>query len=644
MIDNSWAPSPLSKRIAFCAVVALLVAGFLPTVAQNQPPKPQPVEKHYQAARDALSKGDTATANIEVKLALQNNPLDAPAHFLLASLLALQGENDQAIVGFQRAVNLDPANAEALYNLGTMLLWRGEALEASRLLENAVLIRPGHVPSYNNLAKAYFMTGLPEMAIGAYEEALRRDPANAIALKNLAALAAGAGLKEAAASYMKRLESLGLGQTALPAVEPITLLPTWPLATTTLAPPLPSPPAASPAPKPETRVDPEANALRELLRDLSHVTVERRGGRLTLTGWTSSPKEKELLGKIIAGRPDILDLTSDDVGDPHRMIEVDAVLFVVIRQDQQNVGFNFLNLIHTNFTYFANGNANGIGLAAPGTVGSVINLAQHGWLFVAAVDYNVNIANVNNTKVAILARPHLTALSGSPATFIAGADVVFSVSGLNSGDIKPYPVGTTLRVTPTLLRTLHEDGKPQIRLTVEAGRKSLLPNQNLPTAASNATVFDDVQVNSEALVPLDQTLILSGLSQREAQSNINGVPGLMYVPIIKYFFSTKTTIVRDTAVISLLTPRDPAYWSQRNRKELDNFVEMRRAFLRARQGTEAEMQQFREAATLIGASLPNRFARLFSLLSVTNPSASNAKTKPTPSTSTSTCWALRRKK
>jgi Flp pilus assembly protein TadD len=82
-------------------------------------------------------------ANLEVKLALQDNPLDAASHFLLGCLLEQKGEHDQAIVGFQRASTLDPTKPEALYNLGTMLLLRGEAaVPAARLLENAVLIAP----------------------------------------------------------------------------------------------------------------------------------------------------------------------------------------------------------------------------------------------------------------------------------------------------------------------------------------------------------------------------------------------------------------------------------------------------------------------------------------------------------------------
>jgi tetratricopeptide (TPR) repeat protein len=214
-----------------------------PAAAKVQPSQPQPPGVHYQAARAALMGGNMEKANLEAKLALQDNPLDAASHFLLGCLLVRKGENDQAIVGFQRALAVDPTNHEALYNLGTMLLWRGEAVPASHLLENAVLIRPDHVPSYNNLAKAYFQAGLPELTVAAYEEVLRLDPSNAIALKNLLLLSEAVGFHDAAATYQRRLKTLGsslAAKTTIGAGEPITLLPTWPLATAAAGSPLPA--------------------------------------------------------------------------------------------------------------------------------------------------------------------------------------------------------------------------------------------------------------------------------------------------------------------------------------------------------------------------------------------------------------------
>ena len=583
-------------------------AGLQPAAAQVQPPKPQPPEKHYEAARAALMGGDRAKALREVKLALQDNPLDAASHFLLGCLLEQTGENDQAIVGFDRASALDPASPAALYNLGTMLLWRRETVPASRLLENAVLIRPDHVPSYNNLAKAYFLAGLPELAVATYGEALRRDPSNAIALKNLLLLTEAAGIHDAAATYRRRLEALRLDPAPKPPVGtagPMTLLPSRPVEVAAVA--TEQSPVAAPAPG-ISRDDTEANALRELLRDLPHVTVERRAGRLTVTGWTSGPKERAMLDRILGKPSAVLDLTNDDTGDPQRMIEIDAVLFIVRGLVDQNLGFNFLKQINITFNYFATDHAReGTGFSAPRVVGAALAGLQSGWIFGAAADYVVNIANALNEQVAVLARPHLTALSGTSAKFLAGGELIFKVSGLNSGDIKIYPFGTTLTVTPTLLRMPAEGGTPRVHLAVEAGRTSILNILSIAEDPNQPTPFDKVTVASQAVLSVGQTLILSGLSQRESRKGRSGVPILMDIPILKYFFSTETLLQSDSAVIILLTPRDPAFWDERNRQATAEFVEKRRAFLRARQGTQEDMRRFRERYPDWDKIPPNRF-------------------------------------
>jgi Tfp pilus assembly protein PilF len=546
-----------------------------------------------------------------VKLAIQENPLDAPSHFLLGNLLEREGERDQAIVAYQQAVALDPTNPDALYNLGTMLLWRGEVVPASLPLESAVSIRPDHVPSYNNLAKAYFLAGLPELAVASYEEVLRRDFSNAIALKNLLLLAEAAGNHDAAATYRRRLEASGPGRAAKPAIDAgkaNTQLPTWPLGTAAAGSPPPTPLPATPVGLPQPPPDEEADAFRELLRDLPHVKVERRAGRITVTGYTSGPKERAMLDRILGKPAEVLDLTGDDTGDPQRMIEFDAVLFVLTGLDQENVGFNFLKLINTNFNYFASGNKSaGTGYTAPPALtGVVTGISQSGWIFSAAASYSVNIANASDERVSVLARPHLTALNGTTARFLAGGELVYRVSGNISGDIKPYPFGTTLNVTPTLLRTPAEDGTPRVHVKVEAGRLSVLalldadPNQPTP--------FTKVTVASEAVLTLGQTLILSGLSQRESRTGLSGVPYLRDIPILKYFFSTRTTTIADTAVIILVTPRDPAFSDERNRKALAEFIEKRRAFIRARQGTEEDMRRFRERYPDWDQFPPNRFA------------------------------------
>ena len=99
------------QRTSAWAVVALLFGWVMLASAIEEMPK-----RHYQAARAAIRGGNMDKADREVKLALQDNPLDAEAHFLQACLLAARGEHDQAIVGFERALAIDSANSEAQSN------------------------------------------------------------------------------------------------------------------------------------------------------------------------------------------------------------------------------------------------------------------------------------------------------------------------------------------------------------------------------------------------------------------------------------------------------------------------------------------------------------------------------------------------
>lgn len=663
---------------AIYSAVALLVVGSGMAVGASKTPKPQPPGEHCEAARAALAKGNAAKASVELKLALQDNPGDADANYLLGSLLAWQGEQDQAIVGFQRALRVDPTHPEALHNLGTMLLERGETVPAAQLLEDAVNNHPDYLPPYNSLAKAYYVAGLPQLAAATYKEVLLRDPSNRVALENLALLEeAGANELTDEAPAAGPISNPDLGEEVPP--PPLTqrtfteLADTEPLMVAQVSeaekkaaehlkrleehsdtlevegaeppsgveeetpeekgkePGKEPPPGAGEKPpgdkgeKPGTEPPPgngkknleaQAKELRELLADLPHIEVSRRADRLVLTGWTRDSWEREMLDRILAVSPPALDLTSENAGDPHRMLEIDAVIFIVIGVKNETVGFNFLRLIDMSFNYFAGSREGEVSEwtsdIVPAVKGALVDVARSGWLFVAGVDYSVNIANAAEERVAVLARPHLTTLSGTPASFLAGGEWVFEVSGLNSGDIKPYPFGTAVSVTPTLLRTPGEEGAPRVHLAVEASRSSVL---EFLTAADpdESVVFDKLYATSHAVVDLDQTLIMSGLNQRESRSGRSGVPILKEIPLIKYLFSTRTEVETNTAIVILLTPRDPAFMDRRNRRSLAQFVDRREAMLEAHKGTKEDIRRYRKRYPDWYQIPPNRYASHFFL-------------------------------
>jgi len=66
----------------------------------------------------------------------------------------------------------------------------------------------------------------------------------------------------------------------------------------------------------------DIEALRELVSDLPHVTVESRGGRLTLGGWTADRTSESCSTRSWPRVRKLLDLyPRTNQGDPHRLIE-----------------------------------------------------------------------------------------------------------------------------------------------------------------------------------------------------------------------------------------------------------------------------------------------------------------------------------
>ena len=306
-------------------------------------------------------------------------------------------------------------------NPGTALLRRREPVAAAQQLEGALSLRPEHLPSCNNLAEAHCLAGLPELAAAAYREVLQRDPANVVARQSLAALTKSTAEARAPQSGAAQEQSGNAsGTRGGVAVRAQVLAPPPPGAEGV---PQTVPPVQEVESHAEIGVAPndEVLAIEDLLRELPHATVERRSGQLVVSGWTSTPGQRKLLERILAGRTNVMDLTTEDIGYPHRLIEVDATIFKVIDIDSESAGHNFLRRLSVNASI------------ADGA------LASFDWLYTAALSYEVNIANVSEQRIALLARPHLTASSGTAATFVAGGDMVSAWPGISPATSSPTP-------------------------------------------------------------------------------------------------------------------------------------------------------------------------------------------------------------
>jgi hypothetical protein len=351
------------------------------------------------------------------------------------------------------------------------------------------------------------------------------------------------------------------------------------------------------APAAADQIDARVDRLNELLKDYPTVVVERRADEVVATGWVRSKDDRKLVDKILDTDKDVLDLISEDLAGSDRMVEIDVAIIVVTDTISKSVGFDFLSMLSLDFS----------------AEKSKDKLWD--WDFSGKIDYNVNIANATEQLVDVVARPHLATLNGETAEFLAGGEIVFKVQGINSGRIQPYPYGIRVKVTPTILKTPGPNGETQVLMDIEASRLSVLGFQLAGTEQGSDDVsFDKTEVKSKALLPMNETLILSGLYQSEIRQRDGGVPVMRKIPFVKYFFSNESKVAEVLSTIIVVTPREPGILNEEHLRHLDWFIRRRAKYIEARRMGGEVLQQFKEEYPNWYKPQWNRYATHFFLL------------------------------
>ena len=195
-------------------------------------------------------------------------------------------------------------------------------------------------------------------------------------------------------------------------------------------------------------------------------------------------------------------------------------------------------------------------LYGSGTTDSVTNTISKE-ISIPAVNYSLNIFNTMTGSNEILARPSLVALSGERSEFFSGVDVVAAaVSGGDGSSISiNKQIGVKLSVVPEFL-----PGN-RVQLEVEAERTFL-------TTPSSSVVFEfrldtsKTTVNANVAMKFGETLVLSGLSEKDVEATRDQVPFLGDIPALQYLFSREAKRDYRKSVVILLTPRRAHYVNQ----------------------------------------------------------------------------------
>jgi pilus assembly protein CpaC len=157
--------------------------------------------------------------------------------------------------------------------------------------------------------------------------------------------------------------------------------------------------------------------------------------------------------------------------------------------------------------------------------------------------------------IRTLAEPNLTAISGESANFLAGGE--FPVPGGSTCDatgrncqvtITFKKFGVSLNFTPVVLG----DGRISLRVASEV---SELSNEGaLQQAGISIPSLRVRRTDTTVEIPSGGALAMAGLIQEQTKQQINGLPGLMQLPVLGTLFKSRDFVNHQTELAVIVTP------------------------------------------------------------------------------------------
>jgi pilus assembly protein CpaC len=155
--------------------------------------------------------------------------------------------------------------------------------------------------------------------------------------------------------------------------------------------------------------------------------------------------------------------------------------------------------------------------------------------------------------VRTLAEPNLTAISGEPASFLAGGEFpvpsgVTCTNGVCTPSVTFKKFGILLNFTPVVMTA----GRISLKVMTEVSEVSsdnsvIISNLSVPSIKTR-------RVESTVEIPSGGSLAMAGLIQEQTKQAINGLPGAAQLPILGTLFRSRDYINRQTELMVLVTP------------------------------------------------------------------------------------------
>jgi pilus assembly protein CpaC len=310
-------------------------------------------------------------------------------------------------------------------------------------------------------------------------------------------------------------------------------------------------------------------ALRQMLPGVD-IRVEGLGDGVVLSGSAANAIESQqafdLATKLVGGDPNKVANSIVIRGRDQVMLKVTVaeVQRDVVKQLGINLnaslgyGNSVLNF-NTSNPFSANGGALSDTAATGGWINGVNPNPINGAPNPAGTFKNNVTATVQAMEragvIRTLAEPNLTAISGESATFLAGGEFPIPsgrtcdpATGACTTTITFKKFGIGLNFTPVVL----SEGRISLKVSTEV---SELSNEGaLVQAGLSIPSLRVRRADTTVEIPSGGALAMAGLIQEQTKQVINGVPGLLQVPVLGALFKSRDYVNRQTELMVLVTP------------------------------------------------------------------------------------------
>jgi pilus assembly protein CpaC len=157
--------------------------------------------------------------------------------------------------------------------------------------------------------------------------------------------------------------------------------------------------------------------------------------------------------------------------------------------------------------------------------------------------------------IRTLAEPNLTAISGESANFLAGGEFpvpagsTCDATGRNCQTTITFKkFGVSLEFTPVVL------GEGRISLRVQSEVSELSSEGALQQAGISIPSLRVRRAVTTVEIPSGGALAMAGLIQEQTKQQINGLPGLMQLPILGTLFKSRDFVNHQTELAVIVTP------------------------------------------------------------------------------------------